>query len=155
MLHQDTYNFANYFPVSIDYKIISCIIFCVFFRTRKREKTSYRRRSINYGEAWRRRRLRKGDVHCQLPNIDVTQQLTFAQQITIAYSVSNSSVSVYSPWKIVKWEGKSKIFERLHSFAECRYSCVLSTRVWRAWICRRERGPPDSLPLPPHLAWST
>lgn len=82
-----------------------------------------------------------------------------SQQLTIwppLYSVSNASMNaVHSPWKIRRRKARreEQIFERPRSSAggivtSLARSFVSSTRVWRAWICRRERGAPfDTLPL--------
>lgn len=90
----------------------------------------------------RRRRFRKDDTRCQLSIVDVA-----AVNSLTAYFVSNSSTFIRCE-KIIRRKVRNKIkreakYERFrYPLAKCRHLArhVLSTQVWRAWICRRERG---------------
>lgn len=108
-------------------------------RARKREKTSYRRRPIDklQRDMKRRGRLRKGDARCQLPIANVAA----VNDLTIAYSVSNSFMNVYLPWKIIRRKVKreeqnSKGFIR-PLLAECSH--------FARSFCRHEYDVPESV----------
>jgi len=82
---------------------------------RKRKRTSYRRQSIDKLQRGMKEKAAQ-EGRCQLPIADVA---AVNNGLTIAYSVSNSSTSVYLPWKIihrkVRREGKPRKASSVHS----------------------------------------